>query len=88
MQTVHYVYRVFEPMVSSKFPERPWEKVATGLMHMNGQEYLVIVGYFSRYIEIPLLKDTLSKTIIIHLKSIFSRHGILSTVISDNYNGL
>ena len=74
----------FEPLIPSKFPDRPWDKVATDLMHLKGHEYLVVVDYYSRFIEVALLKDTLSKTVIIHLKSIFSRHGIPTTVISDN----
>ena len=42
------------------------------------------MDYFSRYIEIALLKETSSDAVINHLKSIFARHGIPEVVISDN----
>ncbi|XP_046357686.1 uncharacterized protein K02A2.6-like [Haliotis rufescens] len=46
--------------------------------------YLIVVDYFSRYAEIAKLSSTTSTSIINNLKSIFSRHGIPETVISDN----
>ena len=43
-----------------------------------------VVDYFSRFIEVSKLSSTSSEAVIEHLKSIFSRHGIPETVISDN----
>ena len=42
------------------------------------------MDYYSRYIEIRMLENTTSATVIHHIKSIFSRHGIPSMIISDN----
>ena len=41
-----------EPMISTEYPSYPWEKVGTDLFHWKGMEYLLVVDYFSRYIEI------------------------------------
>jgi hypothetical protein len=46
--------------------------------------YLVVVDYYSRFIEIAKLSSTTSPSIVTHMKSMFSRHGIPETVVSDN----
>ena len=61
----------------------PWQKVGTDLFMFKGQTYLLVVDYYSRYIEIAKL-SALSSGVITHLKSIFARHGIPEIVISDN----
>lgn len=73
-----------EPLISSDFPERPWDVLGTDLFEWNNHQYLLVVDYFSQYIEVGKLSSTTSATVINHLKSIFSRHGIPSTVRSDN----
>ena len=73
-----------EPMIASPTPERPWQRVGTDLFQWENKQYVLVVDYFSRYIEIALLKETSSDAVINHLKSIFARHGIPEVVISDN----
>ena len=51
---------------------------------LNGDSYLIIVDYFSRYPEVIKLKSTTSRAIIEAMKAVFSRHGIPETVVSDN----
>ena len=46
--------------------------------------YMVVIDYYSRYIEIARLENTTSKTVVNHTKSIFARHGIPEVVRSDN----
>ena len=45
---------------------------------------MLVVDYFSRYPEIVKMRSTTSKATIEALKSIFARHGIPETLISDN----
>ena len=71
-------------MILTKYPYYPWETVGPDLSHWKGIEYLLVVDYFSRYIEIAKLTKTTSVAIIERLKSIFARHGIAKTLISDN----
>jgi hypothetical protein len=73
-----------EPMILTEQPQRPWEAVATDLFTLDGANYVLVVDYFSRFVEISLLKDRKSKTVINHMKAIFARHGIPQTVRSDN----
>ena len=73
-----------QPLVVSSFPDLPWQKVATDLFEWKGEHYLLIVDYYSRFIEIALLKRTSAEEVIRHTKSIFARHGVPEVVVSDN----
>ena len=45
---------------------------------------MVVVDYYSRYIEVAKLENTTSGTVVNHTKSICVRHGIPDVVRSDN----
>ena len=38
-----------EPLISSKLPKHPWERIATDLFELNKQPYLLLVDYYSCY---------------------------------------
>ena len=44
-----------EPMLQSSLPSHPWEKVGTDLFQLKDSTYLVVVDYYSRYMEIQKL---------------------------------
>lgn len=73
-----------QPLIPSELPDYPWQRVGTDLFAINGVNYLLIVDYFSRYPEVIKLSSTTSSSVIKVLKSIFSRHGILGTLVIDN----
>ena len=65
-------------------PNAPWETVGTDIFQFRNTKYLIVVDYYSRYIETVTLKDERSITIVNVMKSIFARHCIPQNVISDN----
>ena len=73
-----------EPMLSTELPEYPWQKVGSDLFELKGVHYLLVVDYFSHFVEISKMSSTTSASIISALKSIFSRYGIPLVFISDN----
>ena len=73
-----------ELMLPSALPKHPWEKVASDLFEFKGKQYLLVVDYYSRYLEVIQLTATTSSSVISPMKSIFSRYGIPCTVMSDN----
>ncbi|XP_054871220.1 uncharacterized protein K02A2.6-like [Amphiprion ocellaris] len=73
-----------EPLMPSEFPERPWQKVGADLFTLNNSNYVLLVDYYSRFVEMAKLTPTRSEDVIVHLKSIFSRHGIPEIFYSDN----
>ena len=73
-----------EPMISSQLPQYPWQRVATDLFVLKGTNYILVIDYFSRYLEVRKLSSTTTSSVIHALKMIFSQHGIPEEVVSDN----
>ena len=73
-----------EPLITSTFPELPWQKLGTDIFTWKGASYLIVIDYYSRYVEMAKLKATTSASVIQHLSSIFARHGIPQNLFSDN----
>ena len=73
-----------EPIIQREVPERPWQEVGVDLCHIDGQNYVVTVDYYSNYSEIDFLPDMRAETVIGKLKHQFARHGIPNIVYSDN----
>ena len=73
-----------EPLLSHPTPSRPWERIAADLCEVNGQHYLVMVDYYSNFIEVDRLSETTSEKIIECCKCQFARYGIPDTFVSDN----
>jgi len=65
-------------------PTHPWERVGTDLFEANGKHYLILVDYYSNFVEIDELRDTTNKQVINHCKCQFARHRIPNTLMSDN----
>ena len=74
-----------EPLCPTVFPERPWQVVGTDLFFSQSVDYLLVVDYFSRYVEVAALRENeTALKIITALTAIFARNGIPEKVCSDN----
>lgn len=73
-----------EPLHPHPVPKRPWERVGADLYELNSHSYLILVDYYSGFIEVEQLHDTRSERIITRCKAHFARYGIPDTLISDN----
>ena len=73
-----------EPMKPSTFPKLPWQKVGMDLFEWQKLAYLMIVDFYSRFIEIAKLDRTMDEAVIQRCNNIFSRHGIPEEVVTDN----
>ena len=73
-----------QPLIPSSLPDLPWQKVGADLFEWKGNIYLLIVDYYSRFIEIAKLSRATTEQVICHFKSIFARHGIPEVLMSDN----
>ena len=73
-----------QPVEEQPLPAGPWQEIATDLFVFDNDNYLVVIDYYSKWIEaVPLLNQT-STSVIRELKLVFSRYGIPSRVRSDN----
>ena len=74
-----------ELLMPSEMPSRPWERVGTDLFEHGKNTFLLMVDYYSRWIEVRLLQKTqTAEEVIRAMPSIFAIHGIPDVVISDN----
>ena len=73
-----------ESLILTTPPELPWQRVGTDLFELKGCSYLLIVEYYSLYIEIARLNCTATEEVILRTKEIHVRHGIPEVVESDN----
>lgn len=75
-----------EPLQPQELPTGPWQTVGSDLFTLYGEDYLLVVDYYSKF---PIIRripkgNSTSQTVITYLKQIFSEHGIPSKFISDN----
>ncbi|CAL9687421.1 unnamed protein product [Knipowitschia caucasica] len=65
-------------------PELPWLKIGADIFELNGQSYLLLVDYLTKYPEVLNLPDKTAHTVIQKMKSVFARHGIPKEIVSDH----
>ena len=58
--------------------------MAADLFELKGTNYIVVVDYFSTYVEVKSLTSTTAANIVVALKSIFVRHGVPTILMTDN----
>ena len=71
-------------MFPSPLPDRPFQKVPVDLCEFRGLQYLVIVDYYLRYIDLAHLPNITSTTVVNKMRNSFAHNSIPETVISDN----
>lgn len=64
-------------------PERPWQKVSCDFFFLKGKQYLLMIDYFSKYVELKPLNSSTAPAVINVLKSIFATHGLPEEFVSD-----
>ena len=74
------------PVKTTTMPTKTWRDLAVDLMGPlpTGESLLVIVDYYSRWIEVDVVRSTTSSAIIRCLGNHFTRHGIPETLRTDN----
>ena len=74
-----------EPVKSTRLPEGPWKEISIDLLDISsGEHLLVVVDYYSRWIEAILLKKTDAHHVVKSMEAIFRTHGLPQCVRSDN----
>ena len=73
-----------EPLLQHKFPDRPWSKVGIDLCEFQGHTLLVMVDYYSNFMEVERITKTTTSGVSKILMDMFSRYGVPDQVMSDN----
>ncbi|XP_052809379.1 uncharacterized protein K02A2.6-like [Mya arenaria] len=75
-----------EPLKPTLTPDLPYDMVGCDVFQFRSEKYLVIVivDYYSKYIDTEKLESETTSDITSALMKVFSSHGIPNTLISDN----
>ena len=73
-----------EPLMQHEIPELPFLNVAMDFLTFQGEDYLAVGYYYSKFPELCPVKRKTAKCLISHCKSIFARHGIPEIIVADN----
>lgn len=73
-----------EPLITTPLPSKPWEKVGVDLLKKNAKWFIVMVDYYSKFIELSHQSKLDTRTIIQRLETTFAHHGIPDVVFTDN----
>ena len=54
-----YVPQAREPLITTPLPSYPWERIGADLFELDKAAYLIVIDYFSRYLEVVKLTSTM-----------------------------
>lgn len=74
------------PLRRTELPNEAWQYLAIDFMGPlpSGEQLLVIIDYFSRYVEVEFLKCTDTNHVLAALLKQFQRHGFPTRIKADN----
>jgi transposase InsO family protein len=74
-----------EPLQPREVPPSPWHTLGIDFFEFESRQYLIVADYFSKYFIVKeCRKDATAKTLIGHLREIFSEHGKPVALVSDH----
>lgn len=75
-----------EPLIRKQLPDQPWIDVAADFLGPlpDGQHLLVVIDYYSRFMEVSEMNSITASDTINELAIIFSRYGLPMTLRVDN----
>ena len=57
-----------QPLQAHAIPDRPWSRVAADLFSLHSKNYIVLVDYYSNFLEVGELLDTSACSVVQFLK--------------------
>ena len=72
-----------ETLIQHEIGQQPWEKVGSDIFEIKGRQYLILVDYFSSFIEVDYLPTLTSENVVLKMKSHFARYGVPKVLVSD-----
>lgn len=73
-----------DKLLPHKIPHRRYAKVGTDILDFHGNYFMVIIDYFSHWLEVLPLYDNTSRSVINAFQEAFTRFGFPEEIISDN----
>lgn len=73
-----------EPLIPHSIPDKPFVKLTSDIFEFKSKDYLVVVDYYSKWIELKQLTGKKAINVNQALAEVFSRNGIPKVIIADN----
>lgn len=73
-----------EPLMLRETPTLPWQYICSDIMEHEGNIYVVVNDYYSRFLEVEKIRSKTTQAITGVLKKLFARHGIPEKLFADN----
>jgi len=73
-----------QPAMESELPSGPWVEVASDMFEFRSEIYLLLVDYYSKWIEVRKVFNQTASVVIDEIKSVFSCYGVPKVLRSDN----
>ena len=74
-----------ETLIQHETPTRPWEVLGTDLFHFEGENYLIVADYYSKFFFVRKVNGQCTSRAVVDLtKQLFGEHGVPAKVMSDN----
>ena len=71
-----------------RLDSRPWEKLGVDLCLYGGQNYIVMVYYYTRWIEVLHVKSTTIAACVVNMKDVFAGFGFPEEVVQTTVRNL
>ena len=72
-----------EPMQLRPVPEHAWHSLGVDFLNLDKNDFLIIVDYFSKFVEVRKLTSKTGQSVISNLKQVFRTHGIPIRLYTD-----
>lgn len=73
-----------QPAVDSGLPRAPWVEVGSDVFEFDKMLYVVVIDYYSKWIEVVSLLSQTSEAVVVALKKVFVRFGVPEVMRTDN----
>ena len=73
-----------QPMEETELPSGRWVELGSDTLVFNEQNFLLVVDYYTKWIEVRFLPSLTSHAVITEFKSIFATFGVCQILRSDN----
>ena len=75
-----------EPLHRIVLPSQPWQDLTIDLLgpFLSGDSLFVLVDYYSRWVDVTIMKSTRTDKVIQSLKSTFATHVVPSSIMAYN----
>ena len=80
-----------EPLRRTELPSGPWQHISADLTTPSlpsGDHLLVVVDYYSRYMEVEVLRSSTANKVIASLSKIFLTHGLPVRITTDKWTAV